>query len=193
MTAARAGRSALATAGRCRTRRRRRWPVRRGLDGRVRHRLDPLRRQVHVDQELQLEPTVTSCSSLSHAGVGPRLADVVALKLRIGGQHLVGVVAGGQQSHDGSNRHAKPSNAQAAAHDVRILCDAVQSGHGSSIGVRWLRVTGGGARNPALAALRGCPSIMSTLFAVGRGAARNRGSVLTSCAAWRRSVIPVSE
>ena len=27
----------------------------------------PLRRQVHVDQELQLEPTVTSCSSLRHA------------------------------------------------------------------------------------------------------------------------------
>ena len=95
-------------------------------------------------------------------GVGQRLADVVALKIRIGGQHLVGVVAGGQQSHDGSNRHAKPSNARAAAHDVRILCDAVQSDHGSSIGVRWPRVTGGGARNPALAALRGCPSIAST-------------------------------
>jgi len=38
-----------------------------GLDARVRQRLDPPRRQVHVDQELQLEPTATSCSSLRHA------------------------------------------------------------------------------------------------------------------------------
>ena len=37
-----------------------------GFDARVRQRLDPPRRQVHVDQELQLEPTVTSCSSLRH-------------------------------------------------------------------------------------------------------------------------------
>ena len=38
-----------------------------GFDARVRQRLDSLRRQVHVDQELQLEPTVTSCSPLRHA------------------------------------------------------------------------------------------------------------------------------
>ena len=38
-----------------------------GFDARVCQRLDPPRRQVHVDQELQLEPTVTSRSSLRHA------------------------------------------------------------------------------------------------------------------------------
>ena len=38
-----------------------------GLDASIRQRLDPLRREVHVDQELQLEPTATSCSSLRHA------------------------------------------------------------------------------------------------------------------------------
>ena len=38
-----------------------------GLDARIRQRLDPLRRQVLVDQELELEPTATSCSSLRHA------------------------------------------------------------------------------------------------------------------------------
>ncbi len=38
-----------------------------GLDASVFQRLDPARRQVHVDEELQLEPTATSCSSLRHA------------------------------------------------------------------------------------------------------------------------------
>ncbi len=38
-----------------------------GLEARAFQRLDPRRRQVHVDEELQLEPTATSCSSLRHA------------------------------------------------------------------------------------------------------------------------------
>ena len=37
------------------------------LDTRMLLRLDPARRQVHVDENPQLEPIATSCSSLRHA------------------------------------------------------------------------------------------------------------------------------
>ena len=71
--------------------------------------------------------------------VSQRLADVVALKIRVGGENVVCVMVDGQKSDDSPDCDAEPANAWASAHDVGILRDSMQRGHASSICVTWRR------------------------------------------------------
>src|ERR1700722_16886485 len=62
-------------------------------------------------------------------GVAKGLQDILALEVRIAGENFVNRMSGANLVHEHANSHTHGPNARPAAHDGRVLRDAVKFGH----------------------------------------------------------------